>query len=72
MSVPEAWTRLNANLHDALTARASMKLITGEAHDEEMRRYVRATDLIVDDLAALKSAHVLGQITMVLAKKERV
>ena len=71
MSVPEAWTRLNANLHDALTARACLKLTSGEAHDEEMRRYTCAVDLIVDDLAALKSAHVLGQITMVFAKKER-
>lgn len=72
MSVPEAWTRLNANLHDALTARACLKLVSGEAHDEEMRRYVHAVDLIVNDLADLKSSHVLGQITMILAKKERV
>lgn len=71
MSVPVEWTRLQGNLQEALLARACLKLVSGEAQDEEMRRYTRAVDLIIDDLAALKSSHVLGQITLFFAKKER-
>lgn len=71
MSVPIEWTRLQGNLQEALLARACMKLISGAVHDEEMRRYTRAVDLIIDDLAALKSSHVMGQITLFFAKKER-
>ena len=72
MNVPDAWTRMNVHLAEALQARDCMRLTSGAARDEEVRRYVRAVDLIVADLGLLKSAHVLGQITMVLAKKERV
>lgn len=73
MSVPLEWTRMQGNLHAALIERDILKGgLNAPARDEAVQRYTRAVDLIIDDLAVLKSGHVLGQITMVLAKKERV
>ena len=73
MSVPEAWTRLQVNLHAALIERDILKGgLSAPARDDAVQRYTRAVDLIVADLEALKTSHVMGQITLFFAKKERV
>lgn len=71
--VPAEWTRVIANLRAAQVAWDTMKspAATQIARDEATVTYSRAADQIITDLGALSERHVLGSITLHLAKKER-
>lgn len=69
--VPAEWTRLVGQLAQARLNREAMRSgTTQQLRDEATVRYTRAADAIIDDLAALSDAKVLGRITLLLARKE--
>lgn len=72
--VPEAWTHLLGHHRAAQVAQDQMKdaAATQIARDEATVRYARAVDAMVAEMTRLSEAQVLGWITMLLARKERL
>ena len=72
--VPKEWTAMIAVLREAQVAQDAARLpnISDAARDEEIARYARACDALVANLGALSERQVLGRITMILAKKDRI
>lgn len=71
--VPEAWTRLIGHHRAAQVAQDQMKdpAATQIARDDATVRYARACDAMVAEMTRLSESHVLGRITVLLARKER-
>ena len=69
--VPEAWTHLLGH-HRAAQDQMKDAAATQIARDEATVRYARAVDAMVAEMTRLSEAQVLGWITMLLARKERL
>ena len=71
--VPDAWTAMIERLRAAQLAREGMLSpeATQQLRDVATVAYARAVDQLVDALTVLSEGHVLGRLTMHLAKKER-
>lgn len=71
--VPEAWTQLIAVHRQAQVAQDQMRnpAATQVMRDEATGRYTVAVDAAMACLSALSERHVLGAITLYLARKER-
>jgi hypothetical protein len=71
--VPDAWTTMVAHLAAAQVADGQRKDrdLPQTARDEATVRYSREVDAIFACLSELREAQVLGQITLMLARKER-
>jgi hypothetical protein len=71
--VPIEWTRVVAAHHYARIDRETMRSgETQQLRDEATVRYARTLDEIMDNLTVLDDQHMLGRITLLLSKKERV
>lgn len=72
-TVPQEWTDMIAFHRTAQVARDQMRDPAASAVmiDEATDRYVRATDHVIEALTVLSERHVLGAVTMFLARKER-
>jgi hypothetical protein len=71
--VPREWMDMIAHLDAAARARLVMKNPDVRQADRDLATadYVRAVDLVIDNLSALRASHVLGRFTQFLAKAER-
>lgn len=71
--VPRDWTDAMGLLKAVLDARDAMRdAKAGQvARDQASVAYSRQTDALVVLLAALSESHVLGRITLLLARKDR-
>ncbi|MFN3973444.1 MAG: hypothetical protein ACK4L4_19170 [Gemmobacter sp.] len=73
MSVPREWTDAIARLREAQVSGDIMRnpSTSQDMRDRATQAYTHAVDALVANLGRLSETHVLGQITMFLAKKER-
>jgi hypothetical protein len=71
--VPEDWTLMIGQHRAAMVARDQMRdpAATQTMRDEATARYSRAADAVIEHLSVLSERHVLGNLTMHLARKER-
>jgi hypothetical protein len=71
--VPEDWTMMIAQHRAAMVAWDQMRdpAATQTMRDEATVRYNRAADAVIQHLSLLSERHVLGNLTMHLARKER-
>jgi hypothetical protein len=72
--VPEAWTQAMAHFRTAQVAWDQMRdpAAAQVMRDEATLRYSRAVDQMMAAMNRLSEGQVLGRITMLLAKKERL
>lgn len=70
--VPRDWTDFMGHFCAAQTAQDGAKLATTQQlRDIETARYARSLDAMMVSLTRLSQQQVLGQITLMLARKER-
>ena len=71
--VPVEWCQMIASLATAQVARDVMRSPTAHQVDRDIAavEYTRAADAVIDNLAVLRGAQVLGRFTQFLARKER-
>lgn len=68
--VPQAWTNLNAALHEATVADTQMsdQQASDAMRDGATQRFVHATDAIFANLQSLRADGTLGRIAAFLSK----